>query len=171
MLRRSWRWKTGVILTPIRRRKWRELEARLQRLVASRASFKTERRIKPLLKKPTLDTTDIQNYRPVSHLSILSKTLERAIANQLSSYVSFINLLDPHQSGFKKAHSTETALLTVTESLRAARASSLSSVLILLDLSAVFDMVNHQILLATLAELGIAETGNMEWLLVQTLHA
>jgi hypothetical protein len=50
----------------------------------------------------------------------------------------------------------------VTESLRAARASSLSSVLILLDLSAAFDTVNHQILLATLAELGIAESA-LSW--------
>ena len=45
----------------------------------------------------------------------------------------------------------------VTESLRAARASSLSSVLILLNLSAAFDTVNHQILLVTLVELCIAD--------------
>ena len=67
------------------------------------------------------------------------------MANQLSSYLSSNNLLDPHQSGFKKAHSTETALL-----------------LILLDLSAAFDTVNHQIVLATLAELGIAESA-LSW--------
>ena len=41
-------------------------------------------RIKSLLKKLTLDTIDIQNYRPVSLLSFLSKTMERAISNQLS---------------------------------------------------------------------------------------
>uniref|UniRef100_A0A8C5D126 Reverse transcriptase domain-containing protein n=1 Tax=Gadus morhua TaxID=8049 RepID=A0A8C5D126_GADMO len=122
------------------------------------ASLKTAR-IKPLLKKTTLNTTDIQDYRPVSLLSFPSKTLERAVANQLSSYLSSNNLLDPHQSGFKKAHSTETALLAVTESLRAARASSLSMVLILLDLSAAFDTVNHQILLAAL---GIAESA-LSW--------
>ena len=74
-------------------------------------------RIKPLLKKPTLKTTDIQNYRPISLLSFLSKTLERAVANQLSSYLSSNNLLDPHQSSFKKAQSTKTALLAVTEAL------------------------------------------------------
>uniref|UniRef100_A0A8C5B8I2 Reverse transcriptase domain-containing protein n=1 Tax=Gadus morhua TaxID=8049 RepID=A0A8C5B8I2_GADMO len=125
------------------------------------ASFKTSR-IKPLLKKTTLNPTDIQNYRPVSLLSFLSKTLERAVANQLSPYLSSNHLLDPHQLGFKKAHSTETALLAVTESLCAARASSLSSVLILLDLSAAFDTVNQQILLATLAELGIAESA-LSW--------
>uniref|UniRef100_A0A674DUK9 Reverse transcriptase domain-containing protein n=1 Tax=Salmo trutta TaxID=8032 RepID=A0A674DUK9_SALTR len=113
-------------------------------------------RVAPLLKKPTLDPSDINNYRPVSLLSFLSKTLERAVLGQLSCYLSQNYLLDPNQSGFKTGHSTETALLCVTEALRTAKANSLSSALILLDLSAAFDTVNHQILLSTLSELGIS---------------
>ncbi|KAK3560224.1 hypothetical protein QTP86_002099, partial [Hemibagrus guttatus] len=54
------------------------------------------------------------------------------------------NLHDPNQSGFKAAHSTETALLAVTEQLHAARSAKLSKVLILLNLSAAFDTVNHK---------------------------
>ncbi|KAM9483834.1 uncharacterized protein ACWYII_004849 [Salvelinus alpinus] len=113
-------------------------------------------RVAPLLKKPTLDPSDVNNYRPVSLLSFLSKTLERAVLGQLSCYLSQNDLLDPNQSGFKTSHSTETALLCVTEALRTAKANSLSSALILLDLSAAFDTGNHQILLSTLSELGIS---------------
>ncbi|KAI5620922.1 adhesion G protein-coupled receptor E2-like isoform X3, partial [Silurus asotus] len=59
--------------------------------------------------------------RPVSLLSFLSKSLERTVFNQLSVYLSQNNLHDPNQSGFKTAHSTETALLAVSEKLHAAR--------------------------------------------------
>ncbi|XP_064191712.1 dual specificity mitogen-activated protein kinase kinase 5 isoform X2 [Anguilla rostrata] len=123
--------------------------------------FKTAR-VTPLLKKPTLDPSDVANYRPVSLLPFLSKTLERAVLKQLTSFLHQNNLLDPHQSGFRSGHSTETALLAVTEALATARASRLSSVLILLDLSAAFDTVNHKILLSTLAGMGIAGTA-LSW--------
>ncbi|KAI4898892.1 hypothetical protein NFI96_006777 [Prochilodus magdalenae] len=61
-------------------------------------------------------------------------------------------------SRFKPAHSTETALIAVPERLHAARSAKLSSVLILLDLSAAFDTVNHKILLSVLTDLGITGT-------------
>ncbi|KAI5090537.1 low density lipoprotein receptor adapter protein 1 isoform X4 [Silurus meridionalis] len=119
-------------------------------------------RVIPILKKPALDPSDINNYRPVSLLSFLSKSLERTVFNQLSVYLSQNNLHDPNQSGFKAAHSTETALLAVSEKLHAARSAKLSSVLIFLDLSAAFDTVNHKTLLSTLKSLGICGTA-WEW--------
>ncbi|KAI2647091.1 putative RNA-directed DNA polymerase from transposon BS [Labeo rohita] len=84
-----------------------------------------------------------------------AKTLERVVFNQVSLFLAQNSSLDANQSGFRSGHSTETALLTVTEALRIAKADSRSSVLILLDLSAAFDTVNHQILLSTLSSLGI----------------
>ncbi len=110
---------------------------------------------KKLLKKPTLNTYLIVNYRPVSLLPFIAKTLERVVFNQVSLFLSQNNKLDAKQSGFRSGHLTETALLSVTEALRIAKADSKSSVLILLDLSAAFDTVNHQILLSTLSSLDI----------------
>ena len=111
--------------------------------------------ITPLLKKPTLNPAQVENYRPVSLLPFLSKTLERAVAKQVTNFLNQNGQLDPKQSGFRSGHSTETALLSVTEALRTARAEGLSSVLILLDLSAAFDTVNHKILLRILTSMGI----------------
>uniref|UniRef100_A0A9J7WWP6 Reverse transcriptase domain-containing protein n=1 Tax=Cyprinus carpio carpio TaxID=630221 RepID=A0A9J7WWP6_CYPCA len=126
------------------------------------SAFK-QARVSPLLKKPSLNPALLENYRPVSLLPFIAKTLERAVFNQLSMFLVQNNLLDSNQSGFKSGHSTETALLPVTEALRLARAASKSSVLILLDLSAAFDTVNHQILLSTLRKMGISGTA-LQWL-------
>ncbi len=115
-------------------------------------------RITPLLKKPTLNPSHLENYRPVSLLPLVAKTLERAVFNQVSAFRTQNNLLDSNQSGFRSGHSTETALLSVVEALSLARADSKSSLLILLDLFAAFDMVNHQILLSTLLVKGILGT-------------
>ncbi|KAL1255349.1 hypothetical protein QQF64_013410 [Cirrhinus molitorella] len=119
-------------------------------------------RVIPMLKKPTLNPALLENYRPVSLLPFIAKTLERVVFNQLSIFLAQNHLLDINQSGFKSGHSTETALLSVTEALRLARAASKSSVLILLDLSAAFDKVNHQILLSTLMKMGISGTA-LQW--------
>ncbi len=78
-------------------------------------------RVTPLLKKPTLNTSLLENYRPVSLLPFVAKTLERVVFNQLSLFLSQYNKLDAKQSGFRSGHSTETALLSVTEALRVAK--------------------------------------------------
>ncbi len=86
--------------------------------------------ITSLLKKPTLNQSLLENYRPVSLLPFIAKTLERAVFNQVSAFLTQNNLLDSNQSGFRSGHSTETALLSVVEALRLARADSKSSILI-----------------------------------------
>ncbi len=121
------------------------------------SAFK-QARITLLLKKPTLNLTLLGNYRPVSLLPFIAKTLEWVVFYQVSAFLTQNNLLDSNRSGFRSGNSTETALLSVVEALRLARAASKSSLLILLDLSAAFDMVNHQILLSTLLRKGISGT-------------
>ena len=70
-------------------------------------------RVKPHLKKMSLDPDDLKNYRPVSNLSFLSKVLERIVLSQLNEHLNHSNLLSPLQSAYRPNHSTETALLRI----------------------------------------------------------
>ena len=65
--------------------------------------------VTPVLKKTRLDQQILKNYRPVSNISFLSKTLERIVAARLTNYVTTNGLHDPLQSAYKTCHSTETA--------------------------------------------------------------
>jgi len=112
-------------------------------------------RVTPLLKKPSLPPTQVENYRPVSFVPFLSKTIQRAVFKQVTEFFSQNNLLDPYQSGFKSGHSAEMVLLAVTEALKEARLTAKSSVLSLLNFSAAFDTVNHGMLLSILSSMGI----------------
>ena len=64
-----------------------------------------------LLKKQNLDSESFKNYRPVSNLPFLSKVIEKVMACRLLEHMEENHLLDTLQSAYKKAHSTETALL------------------------------------------------------------
>ena len=104
----------------------------------------------PRLKKETLDPSDLGNYRPVSNLSFLSKILERAVYEQINNYLQENNLLPLHQSAYRKYHSTETVILDVLSDIYAASDSGKLTLLGLLDQSAAFDVVDHEILLKRL---------------------
>ena len=107
--------------------------------------------LKPLLKKKNLDHTEFKNYRPVSNLSFLSKVIEKAVALQLISYLEDNHPYELLQSAYKKSHSTETALIKVHNDIVTAMDSGHSVILVLLDLSAAFDTVDHRILIRRLS--------------------
>ncbi|KAJ4431967.1 hypothetical protein ANN_20576 [Periplaneta americana] len=102
--------------------------------------------------------TSAKDYRPISILPVLSKALERIIHKQLSDYLIEFNLLDPLQSGFRNGHSTSTALLNVTEDIRAAMDKRQATVLVLLDYSKAFDSVDFDLLLTKLQTLHLSDS-------------
>jgi hypothetical protein len=112
--------------------------------------------IRPLLKKPSLDSSQLSNYRPISSLHYLSKVIERAVSNQLTAHLNNISGFDIHQSAYRAHHSCETALTYLLNSVFLACDSRKVTVLVMLDLTAAFDTVDHSILCHKLASLGVS---------------
>ena len=102
----------------------------------------------PLLKKLNADFEQFSNFRPESNLKFLSKLIEKTVFVQLSNYLGENDLHEPLQSAYKIFHSTETALLTVTNDIMLSLDKGENVFLVLSDLSAAFDTVNHTLLLA-----------------------
>ena len=65
------------------------------------------------LKKPNLDPTSCQNFRPISNLSFIYKTRQHLVSLQLRPYLQSSGLLPTHQFDFRAKYSTETALLSL----------------------------------------------------------
>lgn len=118
--------------------------------------------VTPRLKKPSLDPDVCANFRPVSNLSFLSKVLEKAVAEQLSHHLQRHKLFEPLQSAYRPLHSTETALVRVHDDICRAIGERKVVLLVMLDLSAAFDTVKHDLLLDILHNLGIRDTA-LQW--------
>jgi len=103
-----------------------------------------------LLKKYNVDKEDLSNYRPISHLSFLSKLTERVVKQRLT-HLSSNHLLNSFQSADTAHHSTESTLLTVHDHIIKAMAHQQTIAICLLDLSAAFDTIDHSILIHRLS--------------------
>ncbi len=94
-------------------------------------------RVVPLHKKES--KLDVTNYRPISNLSIFSKVYEKCLLSRLNSELP--NAEGDHQHGFRKSHSTETALLTIQGIIADALDSGQQGIIYSVDLSAAFDLL------------------------------
>ncbi|CAF2088983.1 unnamed protein product [Rotaria magnacalcarata] len=110
--------------------------------------------VKPLHKNG--DSSLPSNFRPISLLPILSKILEKAVADQLIMYLESNNLISNCQYGYRHHLSTELALLKITEEVYKAIENKEICLLTLLDLSKAFDTVNPELLLRKLLEINVS---------------
>ena len=118
--------------------------------------------IKPLLKKQSLDISNLSNYRPVSNLPFISKIMERVVVARLKEHMSEHSLYEGMQSAYKAGHSTETALVRVKNDILTSMDKNQCVLLVLLDLSAAVDTFSHSKLLRVLQHrIGLGGTALM----------
>jgi hypothetical protein len=112
-------------------------------------------KIQPIFKKS--DEQDMKNHGLVSILSVFSKILKKLTFNQLNLFVEKHNFLPDAQHGFRGGRSMETTCKSCIESTLEVMDSNLNAVVIFLDLSKAYDVLNHQILLEKLEIYGVRE--------------
>ena len=108
------------------------------------------------------DREELTNYRPISVLPLVSKLLERAVNDQLSTFLNMNESLVTEQSGFRPQHSTQTAVLDVTDHILNNMDNGKVTGAIFVDLKKAFDTVDHAILLSKLNDNGVREL-ELKW--------
>ena len=103
------------------------------------------------MKSHNLDPDTLANYRPISHLSFLSKVLEKVVAGQLNKHLAINNIHDKFQCAYRPGFSTETALIRITDVILFVLDNKCFTALIMIDMRAAFDTIDHNILLHRLS--------------------
>ena len=103
-------------------------------------------RVTPLFKQG--EASDLNNYRPISVISVMAKVFERIVYDQLYNCLSNEDIISTHQSGFRSLHSTVTALLEATDNWAFNIDRGNVNAVVFLDLKKAFDTVDHDILLS-----------------------
>ena len=109
--------------------------------------------ILPIHKKN--DPANIENYRPISLLPLISKIFEKAMHTRLLDFLSRRNILSKHQFGFLPGRSTELAILELIERNYEALNKKLNSINVFIDFRRAFDTIDHKILLRKMEAYGV----------------
>ena len=120
--------------------------------------------VRPLLKKQHIDKDTLRNYRPVSNLPFVSKIIEKVVSQRVGDSIQRNNLADPLQSAYRPAHSTETALVKVHSDISKLVDDGQVVILIMLDLSAAFDTLDHTIMLVRLRRMYGIDEQALKWI-------
>ena len=114
----------------------------------------------PILKDG--DHEEAAKNRPLSLLAVASKVCEKIILNLFNTYLKDNKRLTSHQSDYKKAHSTETLNIQLTDSVLKAMDKKQITALVLLELAKTFDSIDHTRLLHKFSIVG-ASPSTVNW--------
>ena len=99
-------------------------------------------------------TKDVNNFRPISLLSVFSKLLEKLMANRVNTFIELHSIIYPQQFGFRSSCSTSHSLISIIETIRKTIDNNNYGCGVFIDLKKAFDTVNHDILLEKLEHYG-----------------
>ena len=117
-------------------------------------------RVTPVFKKGV--KSDLNNYRPISVIPVVSKVFEKIVYDQLYQYLNDNKLLSSCQSGFRSLHSTLTALLEATNSWSVNIDNGFLNGVVFIGLKKAFDTIDHEIILRKLSYFG-ADQATIKW--------
>ena len=117
-------------------------------------------KIIPVHKKGS--TKDVNNYRPISLLSIFGKIMEKLMATRLTNYLGIHNIIYKNQFGFRAGFSTTHSLISITETIKKTLDQNKYGCGVFIDLKKAFDTLNHDIILHKLEHYGIRDT-SLNW--------
>ena len=100
----------------------------------------------------------VNNFRPISILSTLSKLFEKLMCTRLKKFIACTNFLKDNQFGFRENNSTNDAILELLDMCYSSLDSRKYFVTVFLDLSKAFDTLDHGILLAKMNHMGVRGT-------------
>ena len=118
--------------------------------------------VRPLIKNTRLQLSKY-NYRPISNLCFLSKLVKHCVLKQFLIHCDDNCLLPDFQSAYHANYSTETSFERMTNDILWAMEEKHITLMVILDLSVAFDMVDHNIPLKSLEnQFGVTDTA-LKW--------
>ena len=113
-------------------------------------------RVTPIFKSGS--KKDVNNYRPISVISIFSRMPERIVHDQIFDFLLENNVITKNKSAFRKRYSTITSLICSADHWYESFDNKTLNLTIFLDLKKAFDTVDHKILVEKLRRYGMGDT-------------